>query len=373
MSKAKQIIIVITAGALVLAILMGIIAATVHRDTNPIASTGNDLLSSEPSSAPTQTQASSAPTQTETSATESTATEPPVTEPPVTEPPVTEPPVTEPPVTEPPVTEPPVTEPPVTEPPATVPTEPAPDGSEMIGALYTRDQLAAIDGNRRGYGPGPSTNGSRPPYATSAQNAYGQRFNSYFIAPDNGKVYFTFNHGYEMGNLTATVLDVLKEKDVKCVFFINRYYAKSAPDLVWRMINEGHIVASHATNHYDMGTLSVDKMVSEIMTMHNYMLEHFGYKMTLFRPPSCYYSPRLLAVAQSLGYTTVQCSYMYPDYEETAPPDHDKFLASVVNSAHSGAIYQFHSVTASGVSILAEAIDAIREKGYEFAQFTGTF
>ena len=49
------------------------------------------------------------------------------------------------------------------------------------------------------------------------------------------------------------------------------------------------------------------------------------------------------------------------------------FLGRVVDSAHSGAVYQFHSVTASGVSILGDAIDAIRAKGYEFALFTGTF
>jgi peptidoglycan-N-acetylmuramic acid deacetylase len=122
-----------------------------------------------------------------------------------------------------------------------------------------------------------------------------------------------------------------------------------------------------------MGKLSVDEMVSEIMTMHNYMLEHFGYEMKFFRPPSGYFSDRLLAVAQSLGYTTVQWSYAYPDYEESEPPNPDSFLASVINSAHSGAIYQFHAVTASGVSIIGDAIDAIREKGYEFAQFTDEF
>ena len=368
MSMTKRLFKKATAGILTLAMLAGILVCVTGCASENADPTDGDILSSAATDSSAQTQASSIPTQAETSATESTAAESTATEPTVTEPTVTEPPVTQP-----PETQPPVTQPPETQPPTTAPTAPAPDGSEMIGTLYTRDQLAAIDGTRSGYGPGPSTNGSRPPYASSAQKAYGQRFNSYFIAPDNGKVYFTFNHGYEMGNLTATVLDILKEKDVKCVFFINRYYAKSAPDLVWRMINEGHIVASHATNHYDMGTLSVDKMVSEIMTMHNYMLDNFGYEMKLFRPPSCYYSPRLLAVAQSLGYTTVQCSYMYPDYEETMPPDHDKFLASVVNSAHSGAIYQFHSVTASGVSILGEAIDAIRAKGYEFDLFTGTF
>lgn len=295
------------------------------------------------------------------------------TAPPTTEPITTEPPTTEPPVTEPPVTEPPVTEPPETQPPTTGPTVYQPDMDELIGNLYTRGQLAAIDGTRKGYGAGKSANGARPAYAISHQKAYGDLYNAYFIAPDNGKVYFTFCHGYEQDNLTGIVLDALKEKGVKAVFFINRYYAKSAPDMVWRMINEGHIVANHATNHPDMGKQTVDKMVSEIMVMHNYMVENFGYEMKLFRPPSGYYSVRLLAVAQSLGYTTVQWSYTYQDWNRNAPPKYEAFLESIVKSAHSGAIYYFHTVTPSGVSAICDSIDAIRAKGYEIDLFTGEF
>lgn len=294
----------------------------------------------------------------------------PLVQPPVTEPPETEPPVTEPPVTEPPVTEPPVTEPPVTEPPVIIPPE---NLDELIGSLYTRAQLNAIDGRRQGYGPGNSRNGKRPTNAVNLQRSYGAKYNTWFIGPDNGKVYFTFCHGYEQNNLTAQVLDVLKEKDVKAVFFINRDYARSAPHLVRRMIDEGHIVGNHATNHRDMGKLSIDQNVEEIMVMHQYMLDHFNYEMKLFRPPSGYFSVRLLALAQSLGYTTVQWSYTYPDWDRSKPPNAEKFLEDVLASAHSGTIYYFHTVTQSGVSIMGDAIDSLREMGYEFDLFTGKF
>lgn len=376
MDQPKQLCIAVTILVLALAILGGIVAFF-----------GVNAPTAEITSMPTHTeQTAPAPPQMESQPVPTTepATEPsiPITDP-VTEPtdPVAEPtdPVTEPtePVTEPtePVTEPtePVTEPTEETQPPTDPTENQPEGNELIGNLYTRDQLEAIDGTRLTYGPGRSVNGSRPVYACDLQKTYGTRFNTYFIGPDNGKVYLTFAHGYERNNLTAIVLDALKEKNVKAVFFINRDYARLAPDMVWRMINEGHIVANHATKHPDMGKQTVDQMVSEIMTMHNYMLENFGYKMTLFRPPSGYYSPRLLAVAQSLGYTTVQWSYAYRDWDESAPPDHDTFLNDIVNSAHSGAIYYFHTVTPSGVAAICDSIDALRAKGYEFDLFTGNF
>ena len=57
-------------------------------------------------------------------------------------------------------------------------------------------------------------------------------------------VYLTFDEGYEAG-YTEQILDVLKENDVKATFFITAHYVNSQPDLVKRMINEGHIVGNH--------------------------------------------------------------------------------------------------------------------------------
>ena len=54
-------------------------------------------------------------------------------------------------------------------------------------------------------------------------------------------IYLTFDEGYEAG-YTAKILDILKENDVKAAFFITGHYLNSQPDLVKRMIDEGHIV-----------------------------------------------------------------------------------------------------------------------------------
>ena len=128
----------------------------------------------------------------------------------------------EPPVTDPPVTEPPVTEPPVTQPPVD------PNGGEMIGNLYTREYLESLSNEGRGYGPGVGKDHSRAPYAINEQNAFG-KYGANFIAPDNGCIYLTFDCGYEYTatnpdgstyRVTERILDVLKEKEVKAVFFV---------------------------------------------------------------------------------------------------------------------------------------------------------
>lgn len=297
-----------------------------------------------------------------TQATDSDTTATEVTQPPVTEPPVTEPPETEPPVTEPPTTEPPVTE---------------PGGSEMIGTLYTRDQLMAMDNKGNGYGPGPVKNHSRAEYAVGNQNRYG-KYGANFIGPDNNCIYLTFDCGYEYTatnpdgskyRVTEKILNVLKEKDVKAVFFITMDYVKSQPDLVRRMIDEGHVVGNHSKTHPVMPQCSIDKMVDEVMSLHNYVLDNFGYTMTLFRPPTGEFSVRSLAVVQSLGYKNVHWSFAYADWTTDNQMDPATALQTVKDRSHSGAIYLLHAVSTTNAAILGDAIDYFVAEGYTLEAF----
>lgn len=318
---------------------------------------------------PPTTAPAEIPTQAPTEKPTEPPTEPPTEKP--TEKP-TEPP-TEPPTEKP--TEKP-TDPPATEPPTQPPTEP-PAEDEYIGTLYTRSQLEAMENENKGYGPGNTSGGARAPYAVADQKKYGQ-YAGNFIAPDNGNIYLTFDCGYEYfvtdenGNkvaLTARILDTLKEKNVKAVFFVTMSYCKNNPSLVRRMISEGHIVGNHSNHHYVMPTLTIDEMVDEIMSLHNYVQSEFGYTMTQFRPPTGAFSTRSLAVAQSLGYKNVHWSFAYKDWVTEDQPDVEESLAHVVNSAHSGAIYLLHAVSETNTLLLADAIDAFRAAGYTLALF----
>ena len=262
-------------------------------------------------------------------------------------------------------------EPPVTSEPteATQPqTQPTQPGVEYIGNLYTRQELEAMENVSKGYGPGKAVNGNRAPYAENNQKAYG-KYGGNFIAPDNGCIYLTFDCGYEFENLTASILDTLKEKNVKAVFFITMDYVKRNPAYVQRMIDEGHVVGNHSTKHPSMPTCSIDRMVSEVMTLHNYMIEHFNYEMTLFRPPTGAFSTRSLAVVQSLGYKNVHWSFAYQDWITADQPDPAEALEKITSSHHSGAIYLLHAVSRTNATVLGDAIDFFIAQGYKLELF----
>ncbi len=72
-----------------------------------------------------------------------------------------------------------------------------------------------------------------------------EKYNGIAMGNSNSKnVYLTFDNGYEAG-YTSKILDVLKENNVKATFFITAHYANSAPELVQRMVDEGHIIGNH--------------------------------------------------------------------------------------------------------------------------------
>lgn len=320
----------------------------------------------KPTTAPTEPTA--APTEPTTVPTEPTAEPTQPTEAPTEEP--TEDPSRP---TE-PLTEP--TQP--TEAPTEAPTKPSePINDDPIGTLYTRRQLMKLNNDGHGYGPGNTSGGQRPPYADPLQKKYA-KYDANFIAPDNGNIYLTFDCGYEeyakdengkTYRVTEKILDVLKEKNVKAVFFVTKYYAKHEPDLVQRMIDEGHAVGNHTNNHPVMPDQTIDKMVYEIQSLHDYIKENFDYEMTLFRFPTGEYSTRSLAVVQTLGYKTVHWSFAYVDYDTENQPNKATALNRVTSSHHSGAIYLLHAVSTTNASILGDAIDFFRAEGYNLELF----
>lgn len=338
--------------AAVLAALM--LASALSGCSKPVDETGGETEAQTTPSV-SQTEPETTPSVPETTAPEETTPE--TTVPEVTEP-ATQP-------TEPEVTEPEPTEP-ETE-PTTKPTEPATKPTQPGNT--NQGEFGGLDTTVHGWGLGPHTDDEgRPIDATKAQDKYGE-YDAYFIAPSDNNIYLTFDEGYENG-YTPRILDVLKEKNVKAVFFITMPYAKSEPELVQRMIDEGHVVGNHSVNHKSMPTLSVNKMISEVMDLHEYVKEHFGYEMHLFRPPMGEFSEQSLAVLQSLGYKTVNWSFAYYDYDPANQMEYQKALNKVVDAAHPGALYLLHAVSKTNTDILGDVIDAFRDEGYNLALFS---
>lgn len=127
-----------------------------------------------------------------------------------------------------------------------------------------------------------------------------EQYNGVGIGDTNlNKVYLTFDEGYEAG-YTEQILDTLKNNSVQAAFFITAHYVNSQPDLVQKMIDEGHIIGNHTVNHKSMPDLTDEKIKTEVMDLHTAIYEKFGYEMKYIRPPMGEFSERTLNIINSL-------------------------------------------------------------------------
>ena len=178
-------------------------------------------------------------------------------------------------------------------------------------------------------------------------------------------VYLTFDNGYEAG-YTSQLLDILKENNVKAAFFITAHYLNTAPDLVERMIDEGHIVGNHTVNHKSMPDLDDEKIKEEIMNLHTAVYEKFNYEMKYIRPPMGEFSERSLEIIKALGYTTTMWSLAYDDWDENKQGRENYGKDKVISNIHNGSIILLHANSVDNSNILSDCIKQIREMGYEF-------
>ena len=183
--------------------------------------------------------------------------------------------------------------------------------------------------------------------------------------PEMPYVYLTFDNGYEAG-YTEKILAVLKENQVPAAFFITGHYVNSQPELVKKMIEEGHTVGNHTVNHKSMPDISDEQIKTEMMELHKSIYEKFGYEMKYTRPPKGEYSERTIACTNSLGYKTVMWSFAYDDWEENKQGREEYGKKKILDNVHNGAILLLHGTSKDNSNILDECIKEIKKMGYEF-------
>lgn len=178
-------------------------------------------------------------------------------------------------------------------------------------------------------------------------------------------IYLTFDEGYEAG-YTAKILEVLKANKVKACFFITAHYLNTQPDLLQRMVDEGHIVGNHTVNHKSMPDLSEEEIKKEVMDLHQAILNKFNYEMKYIRPPKGEFSERSLEATNKLGYKAVMWSFAYEDWNENNQPDEGKAKKKILDNLHNGEIMLLHGNSKTNTNILDSVIKEAKGMGYEF-------
>lgn len=207
----------------------------------------------------------------------------------------------------------------------------------------------------------------QPPIANATAD-YLKKFDAYYAEDTKEKVlYLTFDAGYENGN-TAKILDALKKHRAPAAFFLVGNYLKTSPELVKRMVKEGHIVGNHTFHHPDMSQISTMETFSkELGDLEKLYQQTTGQEMKKFyRPPQGKYSEKNLEMAKKLGYHTIFWSLAYVDWYESQQPTREEAFKKLIPRVHPGAIVLLHSTSRTNAQILDELLTKWEELGYTF-------
>lgn len=185
----------------------------------------------------------------------------------------------------------------------------------------------------------------------------------YSVETDEKQIALTFNCAWG-DETTDEILDILKENDIKCTFFIVGEFAEKYPEAVRKIYNAGHEIANHSMHHTDPTTQEFSEITADIDECNALLKSITGVsEIKLYRAPSGSYDNKTIEAAQSLGMMCIQWDVDSIDWKN---PSADTIVSRVCNKAKNGSVVLFHLGKENTLEALGEIIRRLKKDGYEF-------
>jgi len=165
-------------------------------------------------------------------------------------------------------------------------------------------------------------------------------------------------------SLTPKLLDILKERNIKCTFFVIGKNAKMYPKIIQRILAEGHEIGNHTWTHCSLTSRSDPQIRSELQQSEDALFATANYRPHLIRPPYGAINARVKQMMFSeFGYSTIMWSV---DPQDWRRPGVSVVTSRLVNGAHPGAIMLAHDIHPPTIQAMPSMFDQLLAKGYQF-------
>ncbi len=184
------------------------------------------------------------------------------------------------------------------------------------------------------------------------------------IPNSENKVYLTFDDG-PTPEITEWVLSKLKEYNAKATFFCIGDNIRKYPEIIQRVINEGHSIGNHTFNHLNGWKTSTKDYIENVRL---YETEHCKLNTEhckLFRPPYGKITPTQSKILRKLGYKIIMWDIISYDFDATISKE--QCLENVLKNVQSGSIIVFHDSKKAFTNleyVLPRTLDFLNEKGF---------
>ena len=243
--------------------------------------------------------------------------------------------------------------------------------SSSSTALLLLIASAVLPSGIRGAGDPAETRGNGEPImaeaAVSSEKlvpAGGSMKLSYSSCTVEGNVIaLTFDDGPHAQN-TPRLLDMLKQAGVKATFFVVGQNAAQYPDILKRIVAEGHEIANHSYTHPVLASLSEFSVNDQLDKTREAVFQATGVTMKLLRPPyGALSEPQRRKAYADFGYRTILWDV---DPEDWKYRDAARVEKEIVGRTRAGSIILTHDIHKSTVDAMPSTIEALLAKGFKF-------
>jgi len=175
------------------------------------------------------------------------------------------------------------------------------------------------------------------------------------------EVALTFDDGPN-AEYTPKILDILKQQNVEAAFFCIGSEVEKNPQLVERMIAEGHLIGNHSYSHiHSFPVFGVKKMISDIRHCENAITAITRQPVRFFRPPFGITNPLIRKALKSFNYYTIGWSIRSLD---TTIGNVDKIVGRVIKRIRPGSVILLHDRLPHSEQVLEKILTYLSENNY---------
>lgn len=167
------------------------------------------------------------------------------------------------------------------------------------------------------------------------------------------------------GNKTPLpVIEILKDNDIQCTFFLSGPWVKEYPDIVKRIKSDGHEIASHGYRHVNLSNYSKTEIKEEVMKAHKNIKDVTGVEARLIRTPNGDYNDQVIEAIHECKYEAIQWSVDSLDWMN---PGTATIIERVSKKVHPGAIILMHAsdTCKQTTEALPVVLKNLKSQGYE--------
>lgn len=207
----------------------------------------------------------------------------------------------------------------------------------------------------------------------------------------HNEIILTFDDGPNPG-VTNRILDILQDYNVKATFFVIGKNVIAYPELMKRILDEGHIVGNHSMTHYALKNLDPllweKKVRSEVLDAHEVIFPYMGNnRHYYFRAPEAVWAKKY---AEFLNSDPIGKQYIGPilwDIGGEIEYKNGRYVQAAdwacwskkisINDCMSGYLYEarlrrggvmlMHDLRHQSVEMLSKMIPELEDRGFTFS------